>query len=282
LHVPGSWHWSEATHVTLPDPVQMPAWQVSVVVHALPSLHAVPSVLAGFEQTPVAVLQVPALWHWSSAAHVTGLAPVQAPDWHVSVVVQALPSSQEDPLLLAGFEHAPVDGSHVPAAWHWSEARQATGLLPLQTPAWQVSVCVQAFPSLQGVPLLFAGLEHAPVEESHVPATWHWSDAAHATGFDPVQMPAWQVSVCVQAFPSLHAVPFVLAGFEQTPVAALQEPALWHWSSAAQVTGFPPVQTPAWQVSVCVQALPSLQGVPSGWLGAAEHVPLAGLHEPAP
>jgi hypothetical protein len=29
-----------------------------------------------------------------------------------------------------------------------------------------------------------------------------------------------------------------------------------------QVTGFVPLQTPAWQVSVCVQALPSLQVEP--------------------
>ncbi|PYT33599.1 MAG: hypothetical protein DMF52_15200, partial [Acidobacteria bacterium] len=31
-----------------------------------------------------------------------------------------------------------------------------------------------------------------------------------------------------------------------------------------QMTGLPPAQTPARQVSVCVQALPSLQGVPAG------------------
>jgi hypothetical protein len=29
---------------------------------------------------------------------------------------------------------------------------QTTGLAPTQTPAWQVSVWVQAFPSVQGVP----------------------------------------------------------------------------------------------------------------------------------
>jgi len=45
------------------------------------------------------------------------------------------------------------------------------------------------------------------------------------TGFDPEQVPPWQVSVCVQAFPSLHAVPFGFAGFEQLPVAGLQTPA---------------------------------------------------------
>jgi hypothetical protein len=43
--------------------VQTPAWQVSVWVQALPSLHEVPSVFAGFEHTPVALLHVPAVWH---------------------------------------------------------------------------------------------------------------------------------------------------------------------------------------------------------------------------
>jgi hypothetical protein len=45
------------------------------------------------------------------------------------------------------------------------------------------------------------------------------------TGFDPVQVPFWQLSVCVQPFASLHAVPFAFAGFEHTPVAGLQVPA---------------------------------------------------------
>jgi len=68
------------------------------------------------------------------------------------------------------------------------------------------------------------------------------------TGFDPVQTPAWHESVCVQALPSLHAVPFARAGLEQTPVDVLQVPTVWHWSSAAHVTGLDPVHAPAWHV----------------------------------
>jgi len=45
------------------------------------------------------------------------------------------------------------------------------------------------------------------------------------TGFAPLHAPAWQVSVWVQASPSLHAVPFGLVGFEQTPLSGLQVPA---------------------------------------------------------
>ena len=66
----------------------------------------------------------------------------------------------------------PVAGSHVPAGWHWSRAVQVTGL-PAQLPLWQVSVCVQALPSLHAVPSIAVGLEQLPVAGSHVPATWH-------------------------------------------------------------------------------------------------------------
>jgi hypothetical protein len=40
-----------------------PAEQASPVVQGFPSSQLAPSVLAGFEHTPVAVLQVPATWH---------------------------------------------------------------------------------------------------------------------------------------------------------------------------------------------------------------------------
>ena len=84
-----------------------------------------------------------------------------------------MPSLHAAPLAAAGFEQAPVEGSHVPAMWHWSDAVQATGLEPLHIPFWQLSVWVQALLSLQDVPLLAMGLEQAPDDGSHVPATWH-------------------------------------------------------------------------------------------------------------
>jgi len=104
---------------------------------------------------------------------VTGLEPTQVPVWQASLCVQALPSLQAAPFDLAGLEHAPVLGSQVPAMWHWSEAVQTLGLAPVHTPLWQVSVCVQASPSLQVVPLGAAGVEQVPVEGLQVPATWH-------------------------------------------------------------------------------------------------------------
>jgi hypothetical protein len=45
------------------------------------------------------------------------------------------------------------------------------------------------------------------------------------TGLLPTQAPDWQLSLCVQAFESLHDVPFAALGFEQTPVPVLQVPA---------------------------------------------------------
>jgi hypothetical protein len=159
-------------------------------------------------------------------------------------------------------EHAPVDGSQVPATWHASLAVHVTGFEPAHAPAWHVSVFVHALPSLQAVPSGAAGFEQAPVEGLHVPATWQASLAVHVTGFEPAHTPAWHVSVCVHALPSLHAVPFGAAGFEQVPVEGLHVPATWHASLAAQVTGLEPVHTPAWHVSVCVQAFPSSQAPP--------------------
>jgi hypothetical protein len=84
--------------------------------------------------------------------------------------------------------------------------------------------------------------------------------------------------VRVHAFPSLHTLPSDFTGFEH-PVAGSQTPAEWHWSLATQVTGFAPVHSPLWQVSVCVQTLPSSQPVPSAFAGF-EHRPVALLQTP--
>src|SRR5438093_9130482 len=280
LQVPASWHWSCAVQATGFAPVHAPAWQVSVRVHALPSSHAVPLGFAGLEQVPVVESQVPASWHWSGAGQVTGFAPVHVPAWQVSLRVHALPSSHAVPLGFAGLEQVPVVESQVPASWHWSGAGQVTGFAPVHVPAWQVSLRVHALPSSHAVPLGFAGLEQVPVVESQVPASWHWSGAGQVTGFAPVHVPAWQVSLRVHALPSSHAVPLGFAGLEQVPVVESQVPASWHWSGAGQVTGFAPVHAPAWQVSGRVHALPSSHAVPLGFAGL-EQVPVVESQVPA-
>jgi hypothetical protein len=142
---------------------------VSLQVQELLSLQGVPSGSAGFEQSPLEGLQVPAEWQASWAVHTTGFVPLHVPYWHVSARVQALPSLQGDPLGLDGFEQVPVERLHVPAVWHESDGVHTTGLPPLQTPAWQESFCVQRLPSLQVDPSGLAGLEQSPVEGLQVP-----------------------------------------------------------------------------------------------------------------
>src|SRR4029077_15959271 len=158
----------------------------------------------------------------------------------------------------------PVVALHTPATWQTSLATQVTGLPPTQVPAWQLSACVQALPSLHAVPFGLGGFVQVPVVALHTPAAWQASLATQVTGLPPTQAPAWPLSVRVQALPSLHAVPFGLGGFEQVPVAALHTPARWQTSLGVQDTGLPPTQAPAWQLSVRVQALPSLHVVPLG------------------
>src|SRR2546428_548263 len=180
---------------------------------------------------------------------------------------QGLAPLQGAAVCLAGLLHAPVVGLQVPAVWHWSEAVHTTGSVPTHAPAWQVSLCVHALPSLQGAPSDLTGLLQVPVAGLQVPAAWHWSEAVHTTGFVPTHAPAGQVSVRVQALPSSQGAPSALAGLLQVPVAGLQAPAAWHWSDAVHTTGFVPTHAPAGQVSVRVQALPSSQGTPSALAG---------------
>src|SRR5438270_563512 len=50
------------------------------------------------------------------------------------------------------------------------------------------------------------------------------------------------------------------------PVAGLQIPCWWQAPGTGQMTALPPAQTPPWQTSVWVQALPSLQALPESSL----------------
>jgi hypothetical protein len=84
-------------HVTELPPEQVPAWQLSPVVHALLSLHEVPFAFGGFEQVPVSTPHAPASWHWSDAPQLIGLPPVQNWLWQVDVPVHGLWSSQAKP-----------------------------------------------------------------------------------------------------------------------------------------------------------------------------------------
>lgn len=118
LHTPRSWQESRGAHITGLAPTHTPSWHVSTMLHALLSLHAVPSAFAGFEHIPVAPSQVPAIWQVSSGMHITGAPPVHTPAWQVSLWVHALLSLHADPLTFIGVEHMPVAGLQTPWVWH--------------------------------------------------------------------------------------------------------------------------------------------------------------------
>jgi hypothetical protein len=141
---------------------------------------------------------------------------------------------------------------------------QTTGLPPTHTPDWQVSVWVQALPSLQAVPSALDGLEHVPVAGSQVPATWHWSEAVQMT---PVQRPLATQAPPEQIWPAGHC---------ELPVQAPQTPEAQTWpvghcELVAQAPHRPPLQT--WPVGHCelavhppqtpaVQLWPAAQALP--------------------
>ena len=165
LQVAITWHSSGVGQTTAAPPVQVPAWQVSVAVHMLLSLQLVPSVASGLLHWPVLGLQVPATWQASSAVQTTNAPAVQTPAMHD----EPHPAPHVVPSGLLGLPHTPVDGLQT-ASWHASAPEHVLGLPPVQTPVWQVSVCVHMSPSLQVVPSALLGSEHAPVDGSHVPA----------------------------------------------------------------------------------------------------------------
>lgn len=84
-----------------------------------------------------------------------GMAAVVSTTWAAwqTPAMQTSPEPQEVPSGAAGFEQAPVVALHVPAVWQRSSGVQTMGFDPAHAPAWHVSVSVQAFPSLQVVPL---------------------------------------------------------------------------------------------------------------------------------
>src|SRR5439155_1233018 len=119
-----------------------PAWHASPVVHASLSSHAVPSGFGGFEQRPVDGSHIPASSHWSCAVQITSLQPMHHPPCHASPVVHASTRPPSDLSGFGGFEQRPVDGSQVPASWHWSCAVQRTTAPPTHVPAWHASPAV--------------------------------------------------------------------------------------------------------------------------------------------
>jgi hypothetical protein len=202
---------------------------------------------------------------------------LQAPLRHVSVCVQALPSSHLVPSAFATAVHAPVVWLHVPVLQASVSALQSTGVpaLHVSVAGLHVSVPLQALPSLQSVsfvqPHLLLSTVHPPSPSEQLSMV-QAMPSLHTTCVPP-QTPFVQASPVVHTKPSLHDDPSDFLGLEQTPLAGSQVPAVWHWSDAVHTTGVAPLQAPDWQVSDWVQAFVSSHVVPSAFAGFV-HLPL--------
>src|SRR5205809_63002 len=98
---------------------------------------------------------------------------------HLSIPLHASPSShwaselQQPSIGVLGLlTQLPVPGSQLSSV-QTLPSSQFGGGPPTQLPFLQASSVVQASPSLQAVPLAFAGFEHVPVAGLQVPAVWH-------------------------------------------------------------------------------------------------------------
>lgn len=135
----------------------------------------------------------------------TGLDPEQAPATHTSVCVHAFPSLHDVPSGFGAWTQAPVEGLQLPASAQ-AVSPQATGD-PAQAPDWHTSPVVHKLPSLQADPFATGTVEQDPSAGLQTPVV-QGPAPGQAFGFCPWHTPDWHVSVCVQAFPSLHPVPF--------------------------------------------------------------------------
>lgn len=129
--------------------------------------------LTGVWTQPVAGLQLSTVQALLSS-QLRDVPPPQTPAVHVSPTTHMLPELHEVPSCLFAYSHCPVAWLQIPSCLQGLVgASHTTSVPPVHTPAWQVSVWVQALLSEQDVPSAFAGLEQTPVAGSQVPAVWH-------------------------------------------------------------------------------------------------------------
>jgi hypothetical protein len=118
----------------------------------------------------------------------------------------------------------PVSGSHV---WH---ASQLSGLAPMQTPPWQVSVCVQTLPSSHGVESGWNEFGGQSLDTpSQLSATSHASAAAR------------QVAVLFRSSGQPAIEPLQFSGRSHAPAAGRQT-VEGGWKSSVGQVGLEPVQ----------------------------------------
>ena len=153
----------------------------------------------------------------------------------------------------------------------------------MQLPAWQVSDCVHALPSLQVVPFGFGAAEHVPFDGLQVPVLQASLSEEQSIGVPDTQVSVviLHVSTPLQGFPSLQFAfvvqPQALVFTVQPPAVSLQ-PSMVHAMPSSHTRAVPP-QAPLVHLSPVVQIFPSSQVVPSVFTGF-EHTPLDGLQVP--
>ena len=170
-------------------------------------------------------------------------------------MVQALPSLHGFVLFV---KTHPVAGVHVSSVHTLLSLQTSVPVPGWQLPPEHVSPVVQALPSLHGFVLFVKTQPLAGLQVSVVQTLL----SLQTTAVPGWQMPPAQASPAVQALLSLHDVPPGAFGLEQIPVAGLQVPATWHWSSAVQSTAVPEQVPPARHTSPVVQALLSVHDEP--------------------
>src|SRR2546425_3647847 len=166
----------------------------------------------------------------------------------------------------------PWQASPLVQAWPSSQGVLPAPAVPRHPPLWQVSPVVQALPSSHGV-LSGSGVpaQTPPWQVSLLVQEFSSSHAApSSSAVLPTQVPFWQVSAAVQALPSSHAAP-VLGVTVQLDVPL--QVCVLHWSEV-QVIAVPTHWPPPVQVSLNVQALPSSHAAPVLGVTAQLDVPL--------
>jgi len=164
-------------HTTGFVPTHLPAWQASVLVHALASSQAVPFVFGVLEHAPVDGLHTPTL-HPSSCERQSTAVPGlhdRVDESHVSAPLQAFPSSQPafvvHPQGLGSVVQRPVESLQPSTVQATPSLQTRAG--PPQAPFVHVSGVVQNLPSSHAVPFALFGLEQVPVDGLQVPVVWH-------------------------------------------------------------------------------------------------------------
>jgi hypothetical protein len=130
-----SLHWSANEEQSGGGPpTQVPVWQASAVVQTRPSLQGVSFMTGSAVHPPAVSRQTPSL-HWSANEEQSGGGPpTQVPDWHISAVVQACPSSQPVPGGSGSGTQRLRLSSQTPAL-HWLPAEeQSRAGPPVQVP----------------------------------------------------------------------------------------------------------------------------------------------------